>query len=309
MSDSENKWRKKALKLQIQLKKQEQTLKEYKRIIKNSNSLIQITMNNLNTELKIAEQIHDLLLPLELPVISDCHFSFKFYPTEHNGGGKDFYEVFPHRNKKKFSIIMSSCSSHALSALLLSARLKMMGKQHQLEELKPNNFIHYVIKEMDSGVSKNLPQQKNLTKNLDLFYCIIDQKTYKMSYCLIGKITVLIHTATSGKVKILEPCADSLEKKSRKKLISKVIALDRGDRLIVCSPGVLDLPLTHSKINALDKLKKIIQNQPADSTVHNLRNDIMYTTRKYFRGKPVFRDQSIVLMEIKKHILKLTTHE
>ena len=117
MSESQE-WQKKFEELSNLVQEKEQALEEYRKVIEQSNELMKEVMDKLSVELKIAHQIHRVLLPVDLPVIANCEFSFKFRPAGIKGESKDFYETFPHFNKKSFSIIMSSCSSHALSALL-----------------------------------------------------------------------------------------------------------------------------------------------------------------------------------------------
>jgi len=317
VSNSENKWKKKALHFQSQLKEKDHILSEYKKTIRESNKLIKEAMNKLSTELKMAEQIHKLLLPVELPVISNCEFSFKFHPSNQAGGGKDFYEIFPDKESKKFSIIMSSCSSYTLSSLLLSARLKIKNHSTCLSDIKPDQFVHNLISEVSSDISTAKKQKKHqstnniyaLSKYPDLFYSIVDQKTYNMSYCLIGKIKVLLHFAKTGKIKILKPCTNSLKINKKETLKSKVVSLDRGDRVIVCSPGILNCHDLYGETYSLIALKEIIQNQKPGTTVHDLRNYIMYELKQFCKGCPIPGDQSILVMEIKKHILKLTTSE
>lgn len=317
MSNSEDKWKKKALHFQAQLKEKEHILSEYKKTIRDSNKLIKEAMNKLNTELKMAEQIHKLLLPVELPIIPNCEFSFKFHPSEQSGGGKDFYEVSPDRESKKFSIIMSSCSSYALSSLLLSARLKIKAHSTYLNDIKPEQFVRSLINEVSSDISTAKKQQKNKTannlytlpKSLDLFYSVVDQKTYNMFYCLIGKIKVLIHFAKTDKIKILNSCTNSSKLNKKEEFKSKVVSLDRGDRVIVCSPGILNCHDLYGETYSLIALKEIIQNQKPGTTVHDLRNHIMYELKQFCKGCPIPRDQSILVMEIKKHILKLATNE
>ena len=317
MSDLENKWKKKTSQLQTQLKETKYILSEYKKTVRDSNKLIKDAMNKLNAELKMAERIHHLLLPLELPVIPDCEFSFKFHPSNQPGGGKDFYEVSSDKENKKFNIIMSSCSSYTLSALLLSARLKIKSQSICLSDMKPDQFIYNLINETQSDTPLFKKSKKNqktsnshtLPNTVDLFYSLVDQKTYKMFYCLVGKIKVLVHFAKTGKIETLKPCVSSLELDKKIQLRSKVISLDRGDRVIICSPGILNCHDLYGETYSLVALKEVIQNQKPETTVHNLRNNIMYELKQFCKGCPIPRDQSVLVMEIKKHILKLATSE
>ena len=151
-------WKKKCETLSLCLQEKERTLKEYQEAIQQSNQLMKEVMDKLSVELKMAHRIHRILLPVDLPIIEGCEFSFKFQPAEvEKSQSKDFYEVVPHPPGRSFGIIMSSCSSYSLSACVFSARLKMMNRGEKAAYLKPHEFITSLIKEMDLdmlGLSK-----------------------------------------------------------------------------------------------------------------------------------------------------------
>ena len=184
-------WRSRFEEASALLQEKEKTLKEYRKVIQQSHQLMKEVMDKLSFELKIAHQIHRILLPVELPVIAGCEFSFKFRPADGDGKSKDFYEVLPHPASKSFSIIMSSCSSHALSALMFSARLKMLGRGERVEHLKPDEFVARLIEEINIDIA-NFSETRGgaypLRGKTSLFYALISQRTYQMSYCLVGDI-------------------------------------------------------------------------------------------------------------------------
>ena len=122
-------WKTKYHQLLIRFREQTLALEKRDLLLKKSDVLVREALNQVALELKMAQQIHSTLLPLELPKISGCEFSFKFQPaTGEVSQGKDFYEIIAHPNKRGFSVIMSSCASYSLSALLFSARLKMLSQ-------------------------------------------------------------------------------------------------------------------------------------------------------------------------------------
>ena len=311
MSKSQD-WKKNFEEVSARLHEKEQILKEYQKTIQQSDRLIKEVMDKLSVELKIAHQIHRILLPVELPVIANCEFSFKFRPADTDSQGKDFYEVLPHPASKSFSIIMSSCSSYSLSALLFSARLKMMSRGERVELLKPHEFIARLIQEVNldvSGLSEdNIKLSNPLQDKTALFYALINQKTYEMFYCLVGDIATLVQYAETGKVEIIKPSVKSLENTEISRLKTNVVFLNGRDRLVLCSPGVLDCRSPSGDIYPLSNLKKSLQNE-FTSTVHEVRNQIFYELESFAQGCPSSKDQSILVMEVKKRILKLAKSE
>lgn len=306
-------WKKKFEEVSSLLREREQTLKEYQKTIQHSNKLIKEVMDKLSIELKMAHQIHRILLPVDLPVIDNCEFSFKFQPADtEEGQGKDFYEVFPHPASKSFSIIMSSCSSHSLSALMFSARLKMMSRGERVDHLKPHEFVSRLIEEINLDISNfsesGMKMPNPLKEKVALFYALISQKTYEMFYCLVGDITALVQYAETGEVESLRTSAASLEEKEMSGLKTNVVFLNGRDRLVLCSPGVLHCQAPGGDNYPLSALKKSLQTE-FTSTVHELRNRILYELDSFAQGRPSERDRSVLVMEVKSRILKLTKSE
>ena len=307
MSESQ-KWKKKYEEIALLLKSKEKTLAAYQKTIQQSNLLIKEVMDKLSIELKMAHQIHRTLLPVNLPIIPNCEFSFKFRSADKEGVGKDFYEVFPHSASKSFSIIMSSCASHSLSALLFSARLKMMSRAGRVDQWTPNKFITRLMEEINWDISDlsegNIKASHPLHQKVDLFYALVNQKTYEMSYCLVGNIIALLQCADTGEIKKLKASAVSLEKEQINRLQTDIISLNGRDRLVLCSPGVLQCRAPGGDTYTLSALEKSLQSE-STSSVHQVRNRIIYELESFSQGQPSESDQSVLVMEVKNYILKL----
>ena len=95
----------------------------------------------------------------------------------------------------------------------------------------------------------------------------------------------------------------SLEK--QKILSNKKLELNPRDHLIVCSPGVIECKNEKGEMYGLDRLKELIQGVKMPGA-HRLRNKIMHSVRSFCKNRKADRDQSIIVMEIKDRILKLT---
>ncbi len=306
MSESQE-WKKKYQELSALLQEKEQVLEEYREIIEQSNQTMKKVMEKLSVELKMAHQIHRILLPVDLPVIANCEFSFKFRPADKAGQSKDFYEVFPYPASRSFGVIMSSCSSHSLSALMFSARLKMMSRGERVDHLKPHEFIACLIREIHSDVAgwaeSGMKMPNPLQEKISLFYALVSQRTYRMSYCLVGDITAFVQYAQTGETEIIKASVDSLERAEMLK--TNTVSLNGRDRLVLCSPGVLHGRSPGGETYPLSSLKQALQKE-LSSSVHEIRNKIVYELESFTQGAPLDRDQSVLVMEVKNRILKLT---
>ena len=320
------------------LKAKERALKEYKKIMQKSSQLIKEVTETLAWQLKMAQEIHHILLPSELPVIPGCEFSFKFQPAEQEGAGKDFYEISPHPAFKSFSLTLSSSASHSLAVLLFSARLKMMSRIERGKPLLPEEFLNQLREELNQTTSwarkikptrlSALPVHLNqaikpeplgqrdlkpgapkLFKTLSLpvdkisfFHALINQKTYQMCYTLTGNIVALVHYAERGVIKKLTQSPDFLNKASKKQLVY----LNGRDKLVVLSPGVFQTRSLEGKQYTLSKVKKILKEEKT-SSVHEIRNRIFYELKAFSKSQPSKSDQSVLVMEVQHQTLKLAT--
>lgn len=303
-------WRSKFEEASALLQEKEKILTEYRKAIQQSHKMMKEVMDKLAFELKIAHQIHRILLPVELPVIAGCEFSFKFRPADKDGKSKDFYEILPHPASKSFSIIMSSCSSHALSALMFSARLKMLSRGERVDRLEPHEFVAQLIEEINIDTS-NLSETRGgypLWEKTALFYAHINQRTYQMSYCLIGNIFALVQYAETGDMEQMKISAMSLEEEQVDPLKTYTVSLNGRDRLVICSPGILCCKSPEGSPYSLSALKESLRSE-SSSTVHEVRNRILYNLKSFAKGEPSKRDQSVMVMDVKSRILKLTKNE
>ena len=124
----------------------------------------------------------------------------------------------------------------------------------------------------------------------------------------MGDIAALVQYAETGEVETIRNSADSLAEKEMDKLKPSVISLNGRDRLVLCSPGVLNCQAPGGGNYSLSSLKDSLKTESA-STVHEVRNRILYELESFSQGHPSERDQSVLVMEVKSRILKLTKSE
>ncbi len=317
------------------LKAKDKALREHKKVLEKSQQVMKEVAEAVAWQFKMAQNIHHILLPSELPVIPGCKFSFKFQPAEKDGAGKDFYEISPHTAFKSFSITLSSSASYSLSALLFSARLKMMGRRESSKPLLPEEFLNQLREELHQTTSPEKgvklahlssllahnrvvqpepsgrrdlkkDRQRDFTTlpppldKISFFHTLINQKTWQMFYALTGNIVALVYHVERGEIKQLTP---STLKQSGK---SPSVCLNGRDRLVVLSPGVFQVRDLEGKQYTLSKVKKILKEEQA-SSVHEIRNRIFYELKVFSKGQASESDQSVLVMEVKPQILRLAT--
>ena len=170
----------------LRIEKKESTLRQYQQSLKKSTKLLTGISKKISSELKTAHRIHHLLLPTRLPTIKGFNFSFKFRPAgKQPGEGKDFYSLTPSLPEKTFALSLFSCPSYSLSALLLSAQLKIPPTRQQ----GPQSYVSSLLKEFQKSQSLSVSSTESpggRKKNIDLFYAVVAQNSLQVSFCLTG---------------------------------------------------------------------------------------------------------------------------
>ena len=88
------------------------------------------------------------------------------------------------------------------------------------------------------------------------------------------------------------------------KIISKKIKLNSKDRLIVCSPGLLNVKNLKGDRFGREGVLRSIANSPK-SGVHELRNQIVFDVQQFLSGQELQKDLTVLVMEVKDRVIKL----
>ena len=163
--------------LEEKLKTKDKLLKKYRQSLQDSNTRIKKIAKDLEGSLSLVRDIHRHLLPVRLPHIPGFEFSYKFVPTRQGVSG-DFFDIVKMEQSMKFSVLLSSCSTYALSSLFLSAFLKFSPKLKSHKSAK--DFLLFVADKVSSSLSKK--------EKIHLFYGVISRSSFELDYCLVGDI-------------------------------------------------------------------------------------------------------------------------
>ena len=283
--------------LMEELKNKDSLIQEYQKQLSISNEVVLKLTQQVQADLQNLYNLHENLIPTHFPNIPDCEFSYKFISSL-KGKGKDFYQIIP-LYKMHFGLVMSSCASHILSSLLFSSRLRLMART-DYKKLQPAEVLSALIKEI-SGQMKGLQTETKV----DIFYAIANQKKYYLSYCSIGQICCLLYSFSNYELHELKSSYANFDIENLDSLSNEKVELNPRDHLIICSPGVIKCKNDKGEMYGLDRLKEVVQGVKIPGA-HQLRNKIMHSIHDFSKESSIDRDRSIIVMEIRDRILKLT---
>ena len=280
--------------LEAEVGERQQDLKRFREELGRANTRLELLIEQLNQEIKLAHVIQKALVPTEFPHIAGFEFSTKFFPSHISGG--DYFDIFEHEDRLRFGVIVSSASGHAMSALLLSVLLKMTG---QLEARRGSD-PHQVMADMFDQLKEHMTE----SDQADIFYALVDRRNYAMKFVRAGNIIALHQNASTGEVQSLDSGQGPFKPGYVGPAASGSLFLNPRDRLVLCTRGVIEARDAKGESYGMERVTRSFLNGPKRG-VHELRNHILYEVHKFAQGTEPIRDQTLLVLEVKDKVIKL----
>lgn len=293
MSDDVKSLKNRVKELEEEVRSREEDLSRFRKELSQANLQLQGLISQVSSELKIAQTIYRNLVPTEFPHISGFEFSTKFSPSMVSGG--DYYDIFEHVDRFRFGIVVSSASGHALSALLLSVLIKMSGLMEGRESSQPKAIVDKIQSELKEHLTENT--------ELDLFYGMIDRRTYTMDFVRVGAV-LAFHIKESGEIQMMGETRPALTQGSLEGITSSQISLNPRDRIVLVSRGAALVENLKGEAFGWERVSQSLKSSPR-SGIHDLRQNLSMDLQKFLGGAELKRDVTIVALEVKDKVIRL----
>lgn len=280
--------------LEDQLELKDNEIKLFKKELINLNQHIESLIEKLNGQLKIAHKLQEKLVPTEFPNIPGFEFSTKFQPSYVSGG--DYFDIFEIEDRFRFSLLLSSCSGYGISSLFLSVLLKLTSHIETKKGAPPEKVFSMIVKEL-------IPQITD-QDTANLFYAVINRRSYELSYCHHGNNLAYLYKFQEKEVIELERTGEAFTKGFKGKIKSETISLNPKDCLILVTDGIHQVKNPKGVPLDVYRIKKLIM-ENAKKTPHQLRNEVFYQIQKWSGGKELNKDVTVLIAEVKDRVLKL----
>ncbi len=184
----------------------------------------------LMDDLSLAKKLQCNLLPKALPD-NKLNFSFIYQPCEELGG--DFLDIFE-VDKDHVGIYIADVSGHGLPASMLTVFLRSAIDK---KTLSPSHALSKLYKDFSSS---NFDQDAYIT----VFYAIINMKDHSIKYSNAGHNVspIIFNLEDPDRFELLmipgTPISNWFEKATYNE---KELLLVKGDRLFLCTDGVIEL--------------------------------------------------------------------
>jgi len=280
--------------LETELSDREKDLSVFREELAKANFQLEKFIKQISQELKMASLIQKALVPTEFPNIPGFEFSTKFEPSSISGG--DYFDIFEHEDKFRFGIVLASSSGYSMSALFLSVLLKMTGQLEARKGTSPDRILEMMGKELVPTIQS--------ADQANVFYAVIDRRSFEMTYSGAGRVIGLLFSFGSGRLQRLEWQAPAFQQGFRAQLTSATISLGPRDRIILVSEGVIKALNPKGEAFGEERLYKAILAAPRLG-VHDMRNEIFYQIERFTQGRDIPHDVTVVVTEVKDRVIKL----
>lgn len=253
-------------------------------------------IGQIGTQLHVALQIQKSLVPTEVPTIPGFEFSSKFVPSSVSGG--DYFDIFELEDKMKFGVLMASSTSYGMASLFMSVLIKLTTKLEARRGMDPSDVLKHLLKELTQ--SFQTPNDA-----VHIFYGVVDRRDLSLSYAAAGDGIGYVYKFSQDKLVVLSTKEPALNINSKPNFKTESISLDPRDRFVMASRGLRKLNNSaKAEYGSKEICDVILENY--QSTIHQLRNEILFRAKKFVKSDEYPADVSVVVMKIKDRVLKLT---
>ena len=276
------------LESELRLKNREVEIYQ-KELIKFSNNLDMI-LSSSQQDVKSLNQLHKSIVPTDLPQFAGFEISRKFtYGTKQGG---DYFDIFSHEDKMKFSILLASSSGYAMSAAFLSVVL-----QHSLilEGRKTTN-VRETVQILADGLSQIAAPQDET----QLFYAVVDRRHMTVEFSCVGQIAGIIQStdlSAHESIRVISSDSKGIAAGRKTESSSLKVDLKPGYRICLVSEGLVKALKTEELI--------AVAEETVTGGVHELRNQVFIQAQIKSGLEQPIKDQTVIVIEVKDNVMKL----
>jgi serine phosphatase RsbU (regulator of sigma subunit)/anti-anti-sigma regulatory factor len=202
--------------------------------------------DEIQRDLRRAESIQRALLPSQMPPLGGFHVETLYRPGRHVGG--DLYDVAALDDRHAALLVADACG-HGVSAAMLSVLFKRRLRLCDEITGAPLSPAR-ALADVNGALSENAMPGMFVT----VAYCLLDTETGEVTVASAGHPPVL-WSRQNGELEAIERTGPALGMDREAQYGETRIRLDRGDRLLLFSDGVLG---AHGA--GLGRLRDVVQN-------------------------------------------------
>jgi serine phosphatase RsbU (regulator of sigma subunit) len=219
----------------------------------------------INNELEMARQIQLSILPRETPKLEGLNIATRYIPMSSLAG--DFYD-FIRVDEQHIGILIADVSGHGLPAALIASMLQTALAAQSSHASDPAQVLSGLNQALYGRFERHF---------VTAAYLFVDVETSTVNYAGAGHPPLLLWRARTGSATayahngfLLGPFPDSCYS-------TLTFSLEKGDRIVLITDGVLEAKDSAACEFGIDRLKQIVEsthdlpgNRFAEALLHSL---------------------------------------
>jgi len=238
----------------------------------------------IETEMKIAQSIHESLLPKSAVKTDWCEIAGVSLPATEIGG--DFYDIIK-LSESKILIVIADASGHGTGAGVLSA----MTKSSIIQELQHTQSLAELLNNVNRTIFSVTEKNKFITCALAL----LDRETSTATIITAGHPQILLHSGTSLNEYRTQHLALGIQ--GNTSFSTQLIPIKKNDTLYLITDGILEASNPQQEQFGMERLQLwIIGSRTSTAEKHSTL--LMDEIRRFTVTKELKDDATIVIASI-----------
>jgi len=229
--------------------------------LQEANHRLEAAFREMKRDLAAAAEVQRSLLPVEMPHVRGMQFAYRFRPCGDVGG--DFLNVLP-IDGRHLGLYILDVSGHGVAAALLSVTLS-----HMLSIEPGRSFLYQSCPEdptqdcvappakVVTRLNQHFAKATDVSQFFTMIYGILDKETAEFRYASAGHLTP-IHFRCGVARPIMEAGGIPVGLFPEATYEEDSITLSRGDRLYLCTDGVLEAESPATEQFGVDRVLEIL---------------------------------------------------
>lgn len=253
--------------------------------LQRTNQELALAKKRIDAELQIVGDIQRSFLPQVFPEHPELEFASFYEPSAQAGG--DYYDVIE-ISRSRWGLLMADVTGHGTPASVV------MAITHLLMNSVVNTFRHpsTALKVINEELNAHLAPTFYVT----MFYGVLDLDHMQLTHSSAGHDTMLLHRARDSEVEELK--TDSgfpLKLVESDEYDEKVTPLERGDRLVLFTDGIVEMRNEKSELFGYERLIQIIRRENR-GTAQGLVNAIVRELEAFCPARPYKDDVTLLVL-------------
>lgn len=225
------------------------------------NATLRDLNNRFQRDLIEAREIHEKILPHEIPECKNIQCASAYLPLELVGG--DLFDIWK-IDEDSIGVFLGDITGHGLPAAFIASMTKMCLALSP--SIKPSETLSF----MNQKLYKYLPDGRFITA----LYCIINQKEQTLTYANAGHPPLLLFKKISSEVITLSQKGMPLNVDQEYIFEEYVLPIEKNDMILLYTDGLYETVNMENKILGIkglsDEYKKLAMCNEIDGVISGL---------------------------------------